>query len=177
MLSRFKIRNRNRAIVDALYAGIVARSRTSELFAGFGIPDTVMGRYESLMIHVLLALSRCRNDAATAAPAQDLVDRFMTDIEDSIRQIGIGDVAVPKRMRKLAGMFYQRVDAYDAPLRNGDETALSAALTRLALAEAAPAESDPRALATYMIQTRAELDLVPTERILAGQLFAESDPA
>src|SRR4051812_4334702 len=109
MLERFRKLRRNREVVDALYAAIVASARQPELYETHGLPDTVMGRFESLSIHVFLFLARCRDDAALKALAQDLVDRFISDVEDSIREIGIGDPSVPKRMRKLAGMFYERV--------------------------------------------------------------------
>jgi cytochrome b pre-mRNA-processing protein 3 len=177
MLSRFKlrrqIRNRNREIVDALYEGVVARSRRPELFAGFGVPDTVMGRFESLGVHVFLALARCGRDESLKPLAQELVDRFIVDIEDSIREIGIGDVAVPKRMRKLTGMFYERVAAYDPPLQGGDAAALAAKLERYALGEAPPDRRGAAGLAAYMLATRAELDGVPAAAILAGRLFGE----
>ncbi|KAB0680937.1 hypothetical protein F6X38_06835 [Aureimonas leprariae] len=177
MLSRFKlrrqIRNRNREIVDALYESVVARSRTPKLYLEFGVPDTVMGRFESLSIHIFLALARCSRDEATKPVAQDLVDRFIVDVEDSIREIGIGDVAVPKRMRKLTGMFYERVSAYDPPLRDGDEPALAAKLERYALGEAPPDQRDAAALATHMMTTKAELDRLETDAILSGRLFED----
>ena len=177
MLSRFRIRNRNREIVDELYHGIVTRSRAPKLYAEFGVPDTVMGRFESLSIHVFLALARCRDDADAKPIAQELADRFIVDVEDSIREIGIGDVAVPKRMRKLAGMFYERAAAYDGPLFAADEPALAAKLERFALADAEPAEQNPAGLAAYMLATKRELDVVPTDRILSGTLFGESEGA
>lgn len=108
MLERFRKLRRNRQVVDALYTAIVADARQPDLYLNLELPDTVMGRFESLSIHVFLVLARCRDDAGLKALAQDLVDRFITDVEDSLREIGIGDPSVPKRMRKLAGMFYER---------------------------------------------------------------------
>lgn len=174
MLSRFRIRSRNREIVDDLYYAIVERSRLPKLFEGFGLPDTVMGRFESLSIHVFLFLARCREEEAVKPLAQDIVDRFVSDIEDSIREIGIGDVAVPKRMRKLAGMFYERVAAYDRPLLDADAAALAGKLERHALSDAALDRRDARGLAAYMIETKAELDAIGTDRMLAGGLFEGS---
>lgn len=177
MLSRFKlrrqIRNRNREIVDTLYESIVARSRRPKLYAEFGVPDTVMGRFESLSLHVFLALARCSRDEATKPVAQELVDRFIVDVEDSIREIGIGDVAVPKRMRKLTGMFYERVAAYDPPLREGDGKGLAAKLERFALGDAPPDRRDPRSLAAYVAEAKTELDGLDTQAILSGRLFAD----
>lgn len=172
MLARFKRRNRNRQIVDDLYAALVERSRQPALFTNCGLPDTVMGRYESLSIHVFLFLVRCRGDSEAKPVAQDLVDRFMADVEDSIREIGIGDVAVPKRMRKLAGMFYERVGSYDPPLTAGDPVALAAALSKHALPGDAPPQDGLR-LAAYLLDTNAAFAAIPIAAVLSGRLMPQ----
>lgn len=169
MLKRWKVRSRNREIVDALYAEIVEASRRPVLFTEGGLPDTVMGRFESLCMSVFLVLARCGDDPALKPLAQDLVDRFISDVEDSIRELGIGDVSVPKRMRKLAGMFYERVSAYDAPLGTGDAEGLAQALARYALG-GTPIDEAARVLAHDMIARHAAYRLVPGSAILAGRL-------
>jgi cytochrome b pre-mRNA-processing protein 3 len=169
MLERFRNRRRNRQIVDDLYAAIVGESRQEALYTRFALPDTVMGRFEALSIHVFLFLARCRDDATLKPVAQDLVDRFMVDIEDSIREIGIGDPSVPKRMRKLAGMFYERVHAYDPPLHAGDTAALAAALKRHALPPEAGADA-AAGLAAYILTRKSDWDGVPTAEIMRGRL-------
>ena len=169
MLERFRNRRRNRQIVDDLYAAIVGESRQEALYTRFALPDTVMGRFEALSIHVFLFLARCRDDATLKPVAQDLVDRFMVDIEDSIREIGIGDPSVPKRMRKLAGMFYERVHAYDPPLHAGDTAALGAALQRHALPPEAGADA-AGGLAAYILTRKSDWDGVPTAEIMRGRL-------
>ncbi|KQT51025.1 hypothetical protein ASG43_05655 [Aureimonas sp. Leaf454] len=170
---RSRNRERNREIVDDLYAGIVETSRRPMLFVEAGLPDTVMGRFESLSISVFLVLARCGEDPELKPLAQDLVDRFMLDVEDSIRELGIGDVSVPKRMRKLAGMFYERVGAYDAPLAVGDREALALGLQRFALADA-PAGTDAAPLAADLIARHAAYRRLPSAAILRGRLDEES---
>lgn len=176
MLKRWKVQSRNREIVDDLYAGIVETSRRPLLFTEGGLPDTVMGRFESLCISVLLVLARCGDDPALKPLAQDLVDRFISDVEDSIRELGIGDVSVPKRMRKLAGMFYERVAAYDAPLGANDETKLTEALRRYALAQSDRPEG-AAVLAEDMFGRRAAYAQVSNSAILAGRLNGEGGPS
>lgn len=170
MLERFRKQRRNREIVDALYLQIVDAARSERLFADLGLPDTVMGRYEALSIHVFLFLARCRDDERLKPVAQDVVDRFTSDLEDSIREIGIGDVTVPKRMRKLVGMFYERVAAYDQALGAADAAALEVALARYAL-DGAPGNA--AGLAAYMHSRKAEWDGVATDDILDGRLITE----
>ena len=173
MFQRFRTRRRNRAIVDALYGEVVMLARAPRLFVKGGIPDTVMGRFEALAIHMFLLLRRCRADAALAPLAQDVVDRFAVDVEHSLRELGVGDLSVPKRIRKLTGQFYERVSAYDAAMAGeAEEQALAAALRgRAAGSEAARDAAEH--LAAYMKREAARLDLVPASAILQGRLGPE----
>ena len=99
----------NREITDALYEQIVAAARQPLLYAEWNVPDTPLGRFEMIALHMFLVLHRLRGEAAEARDvAQNLTDMFFTDVEHSIRELGIGDLGVPKRMKKLARMFYGR---------------------------------------------------------------------
>lgn len=173
MFERFRNARRNREIVDALYLRIVDSARREDLYTDCGLADTVMGRFEALSIHVFLFLARCNTEVELKPLAQDIVDRFTADVEDSIREIGIGDVTVPKRMRKLVGMFYERVAAYDPALAAGDVDRLSVALKRHALLENADPEAAGR-LARDMIAQKSAWDAVPAAEILRGTVAAET---
>jgi cytochrome b pre-mRNA-processing protein 3 len=170
MFQRLRASRRNREIIDALYVDLVQLARQPVLYEEGGVPDTVMGRFEALSVHVFLFLRRCRGDDALRPVAQDVVDRFVADVDWSIRELGVGDPSVPKRMRKLAGMFYERVRTYDTAL--DEETGrglLAEALRRRAVAPDAP-EGAPAHLAAYMRKTSRRLAAVPAEAILAGRL-------
>jgi cytochrome b pre-mRNA-processing protein 3 len=112
--------------VERVYAEIVAASRAPELFLKAGVPDTVMGRFESLVLHMSLVLRRLK---ALPPPAdllsQELVDRFFADLDASLREIGIGDVSVPKKVKKLG----QAALAHNV-LEMPDQPGLAAALAR-----------------------------------------------
>jgi cytochrome b pre-mRNA-processing protein 3 len=125
-------RRRDTTAIDVLYGRIVASARRPALFVAGGAPDTVMGRFEVLALHVAVVLRRLRelpppaNDAA-----QDLVDRFFASLDDALRQIGIGDVSVPKKVKALGKAFYGRAGAYDAALAEGaDQRLLAEAIAR-----------------------------------------------
>lgn len=124
-------RERNRTITDALYAEIVAAARQPEFYSDWEVPDTPLGRFEMLSLHMFLFQHRLRGQAgAIGEIAQDLTDDFFTEVEHSLRELGIGDMGVPKRMKKLARMFYGRTTAYADALERGDADALAAALAR-----------------------------------------------
>jgi cytochrome b pre-mRNA-processing protein 3 len=103
--------------VERVYADIVAASRAPALYREMGVPDTVMGRFEALALHMGLALRRLKALPPPAdSLAQELVDRFFADLDSALREIGIGDVSVPKKVKKLGAAFYGRLSAYDAAL-------------------------------------------------------------
>lgn len=127
----FGRKRRNRQIVDELYRNLTAAARTPVFFAQMNVPDSVMGRFEMLSLFMVLFFRR--TDSAGPAVkqlAQDMVDTFFEDIDHSLRELGVGDVSVPKRMKKLARMFYGRAHAYGQALGQKDETALAGALAR-----------------------------------------------
>lgn len=169
MLQAFRRRRRNREIVARLYDGVVDHARQPRFFVEGGLPDTVMGRFDALAIGVFLFLHRCRADPQLAALSQDLVDRFMTDMDHTMREMGIGYMAVPKRMRKLAGLFYQRVNAFRAPLEGDDAAALRSAVRDQKLGGEAPLDDAAIAFwSTYMLDEAKLNATLDTETILAG---------
>ncbi len=123
-----------RATIAKLYQRIADASRNPGLYGTLGIPDTVEGRFESVSLHTILVLRALRDLPPPADDvAKDLTDAFFQDIDASLREMGIGDTVVPKRMKKLAAAFYGRAHAYDGPLDAVDEPALALALGRNAV--------------------------------------------
>lgn len=102
-----------------LYGSIVAASRRPELFSAYGVPDTVEGRLELLIAHMFLVLERLSGEDEKGI-AQALVDLFFADMDTSMRELGVGDMAVPKKMRQLASAVNSRWDAYGEAVTAGD---------------------------------------------------------
>jgi cytochrome b pre-mRNA-processing protein 3 len=121
----------NEAIVIRTYETIVAAARQPLYFSDWNVPDTALGRFESLSLHMILFLRRSK---AASGPlrelAQEVVEEFFKDVDHSLRELGIGDPGVPKRMKKLAKMFYGRAESYDKAIADNDQGALAAALHR-----------------------------------------------
>jgi cytochrome b pre-mRNA-processing protein 3 len=124
-------RDGNAEIVNRLFEAIVAAARSPELYARFGAPDTPLGRFEMVSLHMALVLRAARGrEGPLRELVQKLTEEFFTDVDHSLRELGIGDTGVPKRMKKLASMFYGRVDAYARAIDDNDLPALAAALER-----------------------------------------------
>lgn len=121
----------NEAITIALYDTIVAAARQPYFYSDLDVPDSPLGRYEMLSLHVFLFIRRIKGRSpALKSIGQELTDEFFRDVDHSLRELGIGDSGVPKRMKKLARMFYGRIESYDKALENNDHAQLVAALAR-----------------------------------------------
>jgi cytochrome b pre-mRNA-processing protein 3 len=132
ILSLFSRRAKaNEAITIAVYDAIVAAARQPYFYSDLDVPDSPLGRYEMLSLHVFLFVRRIKGRSpALKAIGQDVTDEFFRDVDHSLRELGIGDSGVPKRMKKLARMFYGRIESYDKALQDNDRLALVAALAR-----------------------------------------------
>jgi cytochrome b pre-mRNA-processing protein 3 len=163
-------RQSSRAITDALYSEIVAAARQPLFYSHWNVPDTPIGRFEMLSLHMFLFLHRLRGETGTAQEAaQELTDGFFRDVDHSLRELGVSDQGVPRRMKKLARMFYGRAVAYGAALDQRDEAAFREALTRNVLPEQVQGEG-AAPLAGYMFRAWDELAEQPVSAILSGQL-------
>jgi cytochrome b pre-mRNA-processing protein 3 len=166
----FKKKSGNIAIVERQYALLTAAARQPFLYTDLDVPDTVMGRFEMLSAILILYFRRTR---ASARPGQEIaqaiVDAFFEDVDHSIRELGVGDAGVPKKMKKLAGMFYGRLESYAAALDKSDGEALAAALRRNFHPEV---EGGPtmEGLAAYLSTVEAALSGAPEDAVETGQL-------
>lgn len=121
----------NNAIVDALYSSIVAAARQPTFYSELAVPDTPLGRFEMISIHMFIVLRRLRAAKGVAQDvAQELVDQLFLEVDHSLRELGVGDPSVPKRARKLASMFYGRIATYGNAIDAKDMSALADALAR-----------------------------------------------
>jgi cytochrome b pre-mRNA-processing protein 3 len=171
-------RNANRAITEALYASIVAAARQPLFYSDWNVPDTPLGRFEMLSLHMFLFQHRMHEEIGPSRDiAQILIDDFFTDVDHSLRELGIGDLGVPKRMKKLAKMYYGRTAAYADALDRGDREALVAALSRNIHPDAASWPEAAR-LADYVLGAVDTLAGQDSDVIRAGQIsFPSPVPA
>jgi cytochrome b pre-mRNA-processing protein 3 len=146
--------------VRGIYAVIVAQARQPVFYAELGVPDTLEGRYDMLMLHAFLYMHRLKDEAEPAKNvAQEVFDYMFSDMDRSLREIGVGDLTVPKKIKKMAQAFYGRAAAYDAALEKPGPD-LAAAVQRNVFGADAASGSNAEAVADYMRQTA---------KVLAGQ--------
>jgi len=164
---------RDRAVRD-LYTAIVSQARRPDFFGPIGVPDTLDGRFELLALHMHLVLRRLRREAGAPdaeATAQALFDLMFADIDQNLREMGVGDLSVGRKVKEMAEGFYGRIGAYDAGLAAADATVLEGAIRRNVYATAS--DVDPlavSAVAAYVRREDGALAACPVDDLLAGRL-------
>lgn len=141
--------------IETIYGMIVAQARQPAFYAALHVPDTVDGRFDMVLLHLWMVLRVLRQGPDGEGPAQKLFDRFCTDMDDNLREMGVGDLTVPKRMRKFGEAFYGRSAAYDAALEAG-HAELASSLNRNIFNEADATGAER--LAAYVAEALARLD-------------------
>jgi len=153
------------ATIEAIYGMIVAQAREPAFYAGFGVPDTVDGRFDMLLLHLWMVLRRLRRSGAGGELSQMLFDHFCADMDGNLREMGVGDLTVPKRMQKFGEAFYGRSIAYDSALDAG-AAALAEALRKNILNGGDIGQA--RRLAGYVDAALARLDGCDDAAIAGG---------
>ena len=172
MFERLFRKNPARAAGEALYAAAADQARDPAFYTEMGAPDTVEGRFEMTVLHVWLVMRRLKGaDRAVRDAAQSLLDTMFASFDDALRELGVGDLVVGKKIRKMAESFYGRAQAYEEAIAadSGDARAsLASALARNVYdtddADAA------RALADYVLSAVAAIGAQAQDDILRGEV-------
>lgn len=158
-----------RKTIERLYGAIVAQVREPLFYRDLGVPDTVEGRFDFLVLHMHLVNERlAAAGEAGVALGQELLDHFFEDMDASLREIGIGDLSVPKKMRTLAEAYLGRSASYAPAIAKSDEATLAAAIARNILGVEDTRTALP--LAGYALDTAKALNRQPLEQYLDGRI-------
>jgi cytochrome b pre-mRNA-processing protein 3 len=172
ILAQWRARRANRILIDQLHGKIVAAARRPVLYADFDVPDTYEGRFEMVVLHAGLVLRRLSKLPGLGAElAQELADSVFRHFDVALREIGVSDVGVPKRLKRMAAAFYGRNKAYGEGLDEDADDVLARALARnvygvgdVALARLA------LDLARYVRAMADALEQIPLETFAAGEV-------
>jgi cytochrome b pre-mRNA-processing protein 3 len=163
----FRRQPRGPDTISTLYGMIVAQARLPCFYRDYAVADTVNGRFDLLVLHLAMVLDRLAQEPALQGLGQGVFDRFCRDMDHNLREMGVGDLKVPKEMRRIAEAFYGRSQAYRAAWGASDDVVLVEALRRNIYGGAAGAA--PR-LAGYVREALRALAAQPTASLAAGEL-------
>lgn len=161
--SLFRRRQPNEDFAAALYARTAERARAAELYEACGVPDTLDGRFDALALHATLMIERLRREPDGEALAQAFFDAMFRHLDLTLREIGVQDLGVGRRIKIMAEGFHGRALAYRAALAGEGSTSLAEVLRRNAYGGRPPADAEP--VARLEAHVRQETDrLVRTAR-------------
>jgi cytochrome b pre-mRNA-processing protein 3 len=151
--------------IEAIYGMIVTQAREPLFYRDLGVPDTVNGRFDLVLLHLWLVLRRLKSAGSGTALSQALFDHFCTDMDDNLREMGVGDQTVPKRMRAFGEAFYGRTAAYDMALTESSEALAQSICKNILNGEKL---DKARALAAYAEAAMAKLAQLDDATLLGG---------
>lgn len=179
LFANFTKKRDRRTPAERLYAETVRQARAPAFFGAGRISDTVEGRFEALALHGFLVLHRLKQEGEDSRPlAQQFFDVMFADLDRNLREIGIGDLAVGKRIKLLAENFYGRIKSYEDGLA-ATAGALEWALARNLLMETAAAKSGPvggplppfaGTMAAYLREEAKVLEKLPYRQLAEGAI-------
>ncbi len=172
-LSRLFRKNPDDGVAHRLYVLVAGQARQPVFYSEGGVADSLDGRFDMLALHLFLVLRRLGGDPANRAAAllaQQLFDVMFGDMDRSLREMGVGDLTVGKRIRAMSEAFYGRVQAYEAGLQDTDDAILMAALERNLYRGTPPTAGLLASMATYVKEVAEHLQARPVDELLAGEL-------
>ena len=161
--------DRGQELIRPLWHKVVELARDPAWYRDCGVADTVPGRFDAISLVVALVMLRMDGKPELRAPSARLTELFVADMDGQLRQSGVGDLAMAKRMGKLMSVLAGRIEALKAALAQPDDSALIAAVERnVTLNEGA----DSAVLARRVRQVAASLAKVSDADLLAGKITA-----
>ncbi len=159
-----------------LYGAVVAQARQPAFYTSYGVADSMEGRYELVALHLILALERLgQADVGDEDLRRETLETFITDMDDAMREIGVGDTTVPKRVKRAAAGVYARGVDYRTALADEVDGPLVAKLIEHVYAERAAPEA--AALATYARRAVAHLAAIDAADLRDGKVtFPDPGP-
>jgi cytochrome b pre-mRNA-processing protein 3 len=163
----------------SLYEAIVAQARSEILYRQHGVPDTVHGRFEMVVLHVALVLARLELEGTGGqATGRAMLESFVADMDDACRRLGIGDMGVPRQVKKATAAVLERGNAYRAAIAGRGEGDALVDVLAAEVWRAVPAEvPGARALAEYVRRAVTSLEAQDGARLVAGTVSFPAAPA
>ncbi|NQU61224.1 MAG: hypothetical protein HQ512_08855 [Rhodospirillales bacterium] len=153
-----------------IYISLVEQARQPGFYLFCGVPDTPDGRFDMIMLHAFLVLRRLKRDHdRTADLGQAVFDLMFADMDQNLREMGIGDIGVGLRIKAMASAFYGRISVYDEGL-DGAQGKLSEALRRNLFRKTEPDSTQVSTIADYMGREAKRLDKLNVEDLIDGKV-------
>src|SRR5690625_1048453 len=161
-----------------LYEQVILQSRCEAFYTILTVPDSVDGRFELLLLHLALLLRRLRKEGQSSQDLmQTIFDTFIFDLDQSLRESGVGDLKVGPNLKAMGEAFYGRSKVYDDGLSVVGDASLKAALVRNVYGTAAPPPAPAAdAFSNYVRRVSQQLDSQSGSTLMKGRVTFPSVP-
>lgn len=156
---------------EKIYDAIVAQSRNPAFYLRFGVPDTLSGRFDMLVIHIFMVLQNLRLGGKEGEfLGREIVEAFIREMDSMVRDLGVEESQVPREVRRIASLFYGQILIYAAAAEKGDPAALAEAVWKSFRSGNPYAQVAAREVADYMLEALRTVRETPLTHLLQGYL-------
>ncbi|MCC9622905.1 phage tail protein [Thalassospira sp. MA62] len=164
-----KKKDRDETAAFELYTAMVTQARQPDFYAKLGVPDTMEGRFDLILVHAFILFRRLKDENSAKNLAQKVFDVMFADLDQNMREMGIGDVGILKRIRKMTEAYHGRVVAYEEGVQSGLAD-LAAALDRNLYADTEVQTEQLMAMVAYVQEALTMLANQPIEELQTGKV-------
>jgi cytochrome b pre-mRNA-processing protein 3 len=170
LFDRFKDARRARDASNRLYVQAVEQARSPAFFTQYGVPDTVDGRFDLIILHIMLLMRRLRgNGKAAAEMSQAVLNHMFSDMDRNLREMGVGDLSVGKQVKKMAKAFYGRSEVWEEGMDAG-RVQLMSAFEETVYRSVEPSSEQVSSLSDYTLATDKALNTQSIDRFLTAEV-------
>lgn len=167
-------RKRRERIALDLYLAVVGQARLPVFYERLGVADTVDGRFDLVVLHAFVLMRRLGTETGGEAEearalSQALFDIMFADMDQSLREMGVSDISVGRKVKQMASAFYGRISVYESGISQGAD-ALAEAIARNLYRTAPPSAELPARMAAYCLRQAGHLATQPVAELLAGRI-------
>ncbi|MHC8493704.1 ubiquinol-cytochrome C chaperone family protein [Thalassospira sp. SM2505] len=170
-----KKKDRKQTAAFELYTAMVTQARKPEFYAKLGVPDTMEGRFDLILVHAFVLFRRLKSEDGDRDLAQNIFDVMFSDLDQNMREMGIGDVGILKRIRKMSESYHGRIVAYEEGVQSG-AAELAAALNRNLYADTDATDEQLMAMVGYVHDALATLAKQPILDLQDGAVHFPDAP-
>ncbi|MEQ9446581.1 MAG: ubiquinol-cytochrome C chaperone family protein [Rhodospirillaceae bacterium] len=170
LFDRFREARRANDVSNRLYVQAVEQARSPAFFTQFGVPDTVDGRFDLIILHIMLLIRRLRGNGKLAGEmSQSVLNHMFSDMDRNLREMGVGDLSVGKQVKKMAKAFYGRSESWEEGIDSGRVQLMSAFEETVYRSVEQSSEQVSR-LADYALTLDQALNAQDVDRLLMGEI-------
>ncbi len=163
--------SKNSETAHRLYSAIIQQARLPIFYTDFGVPDTVDGRFDMIVLHAHILFDRLKDGIALdESLSQDVFDLMFADMDQNLREMGVGDIGVAKRIKAMVEAYYGRATAYADALKQEDNSDLMAAIKKNLFRKSDPTDSQITAVSDYFRAQVKHMASIELDTIRSGNI-------